>query len=119
MRIEPFAAGNRLYDDQAWLWPILSGPAHYCHEAEAFREAIRGHATIPTTTLPDLGYGGGHNDLHLKRDFQVTGVDLSAGFLGHARQLTPEATTSRVSCGRCAWGHPLTRSLLPTRSTTC
>jgi len=71
---------------------ILSDPAHYCHEAAAFRDAIRGHASIPTTTLLDLGCGGGHNDLHLKQDFRVTGVDLSAGMLGHARRLNPDAT---------------------------
>ncbi len=40
----------------------------------------------------DVGCGGGHNDSHLKQDFQVTGVDLSAGMLEHARRLNPEAT---------------------------
>jgi SAM-dependent methyltransferase len=89
---EPSLAENRLYGDLAWLWPILSDPAHYCHEAAAFCDAIRGHASIPTTTLLDLGCGGGHNDLHLKQDFQITGVDLSAGMLGHARRLNPEVT---------------------------
>ena len=83
---------GHLYDDLAWLWPILSDPAHYRGEAASFRDAIRGHATIPTRTLLDLGCGGGHNDSHLKRDFQVTGVDLSAGMLAHARRLNPEAT---------------------------
>ena len=83
---------SRLYDDLAWLWPILSDPAHYREEAASYRDAIRGHATISTRTLLDLGCGGGHNDLHLKLDFQVTGVDLSAGMLEHARQLNPEAT---------------------------
>lgn len=88
---ETLSVENRLYGDLAWLWPILSDPAHYCHEAAAFRDAIRGHASIPSTTLLDLGCGGGHNDLHLKQDFHVTGVDFSAGSLGHARQLNPEA----------------------------
>jgi SAM-dependent methyltransferase len=83
---------HRLYDDLVWLWPILSDPAHYRGEAASFRDAIRGHATIPTHTLLDLGCGGGHNDSHLKADFQVTGVDLSAGMLEHARRLNPEAT---------------------------
>jgi SAM-dependent methyltransferase len=83
---------HRLYNDLAWLWPILSDPAHYRGEAASFRDAIRGHATIPTRTLLDLGCGGGHNDSHLKADFQVTGVDLSAGMLEHARRLNPEAT---------------------------
>ena len=83
---------HRLYDDLVWLWPILSDPAHYRGEAASFRDAIRGHATIPTHTLLDLGCGGGHNDSHLKADFKVTGVDLSAGMLEHARRLNPEAT---------------------------
>ena len=87
-----FPTASRLYDDLAWLWPILSDPAHYRGEAASFRNAIRGHATISTRTLLDLGCGGGHNDLHLKQDFQVTGVDLSAGMLEHARRLNPEAT---------------------------
>jgi SAM-dependent methyltransferase len=88
----PSLAENRLYGGLAWLWPILSDPARYRHEAAAFRDAIRAHTSIPTTTLLDLGCGGGHNDLYLKQDFQVTGVDLSPGMLGHARRLNPEAT---------------------------
>ena len=88
---------SRLYDDLAWLWPIPTAcmprdPAHYRGEAASFRDAILGHATIPARTLLDLGCGGGHNDSHLKADFQVTGVDLSAGMLEHARRLNPEAT---------------------------
>ena len=89
---EPSLAENRLYGGLAWLWPILSDPTHYRHEAAAFRDAIRAHTSIPTTTLLDLGCGGGHNDLYLKQDFQVTGVDLSPGMLGHACRLNPEAT---------------------------
>jgi SAM-dependent methyltransferase len=91
----PSSAENRLYGDLAWLWPILSDAAHYCGEAAAFRDAIRAHVSIPTVTLLDLGCGGGHNDLHLKRDLQITGVDLSEGMLGHARRLNPEATYVR------------------------
>jgi SAM-dependent methyltransferase len=81
---------NRLYDDLAWIWPILSPPEEYEEEVAEVVSLINEHALIETKTLLDLGCGGGHNDFWLKRTFTVTGVDLSESMLALARQLNPE-----------------------------
>lgn len=80
----------RMYADLAWAWPIVSPPEHYVREAADFTHAILAHATGPIITLLDLGCGGGHNDSHLKKRFEVTGVDINPGMLANARKLNPE-----------------------------
>jgi SAM-dependent methyltransferase len=42
--------------------------------------------------LLDIGCGGGKNVLNLKRDFDVTGLDLSPNMLAQAKELNPEST---------------------------
>ena len=81
-----------MYKDLAWTWPIISPPEDYAEEAEQFRKAILDHSTIPVKTLLDIGCGGGHIDFHLKKWFDVTGVDLNEGMLENARKLNPDVT---------------------------
>jgi len=83
---------QRLYNDLAWVWPIISPREEYIPETELFCEAIRKHSQIPVKTLLDLGCGGGHNDYVLKKHFEVTGIDISVPMLELAKQLNPEAT---------------------------
>ena len=80
----------RMYEDLAWTWPIISPPEEYEEEAEQFIKAILDHSKIEVKTVLDMGCGGGHVDVHLKRDFAVTGADLSEGMLANARRLNPE-----------------------------
>lgn len=81
----------RLYTDLAWLWPMWGDAteeyAHYCEHVTA---QIRKYARRPVTTLLDIGCGGGKNALNLKREFDVTGVDLSSVMLKQAKNLNPE-----------------------------
>jgi SAM-dependent methyltransferase len=42
--------------------------------------------------LLDIGCGGGKNVFNLKRDFDVTGLDLSPTMLAQAKELNPEGT---------------------------
>lgn len=81
---------ERLYGDLAWLWPIMSPPEEYVEEAETFAAVIREHARRPVRTLLHLTCGGGHVDHRLKKEFRITGVDLSEDMLGLARALNPE-----------------------------
>jgi SAM-dependent methyltransferase len=81
---------RRLYDELAWTWPIISPPEHYVEEATFFAETIRKYSVRKPKTLLDLGCGGGHNDMTLKRHFKVTGVDVSEKMLALARMLNPE-----------------------------
>ena len=67
-----------LYTDLAWLWPMWGDAAtEYAHYCQHVTGLIRQYAKRPATTLLDIGCGGGKNVLNLKREFNVTGVDLS------------------------------------------
>ena len=83
----------RLYTDLAWLWPMWGDAAtEYAHYCRHVTDLIREHARGPAGTLLDIGCGGGKNLLNLKRQFDVTGVDLSPAMLAQARRLNPECT---------------------------
>jgi SAM-dependent methyltransferase len=92
--------GNeRLYNDLAWLWPIVSPPEDYIAEALQFVDIYRRYSRLDfngpgfvkgSPSLLHLGCGGGHLDHTLKKYFQITGVDLSQPMLTLAKQLNPE-----------------------------
>jgi SAM-dependent methyltransferase len=63
--------------------------AHYCRHVT---DLIRQYAKIPATALLDIGCGGGKNVLNLKREFSVTGLDLSPAMLAQAKELNPGCT---------------------------
>lgn len=81
---------NRLYNDLAWLFPIITPVEHYVEEAAEFVQAIQRHAQRPVRTLLNLGTGAGHNDHYLRHYFQVTGLDLSRPMLALAQRLNPD-----------------------------
>lgn len=80
----------RLYDDLAYLWPIVSPPEDYAEEAAYWRRAIRSHLGPGRHRILELGAGGGHNLSHLTDDFEATAVDLSPRMIEHSRRLNPE-----------------------------
>ncbi len=82
---------NRLYNDLAWLWPIISDPADYADEAAYWRAALRDNLGPGRHEILELGVGGGHNLSHLSREFKATAVDLSEAMLAHSRRLNPDA----------------------------
>ena len=79
----------RLYDDLAYLWPIVSPPEDYAEEAEYWRRAIRSHLGPGRHRILELGAGGGHNLSHLTDDFEAAAVDLSPRMIEHSRRLNP------------------------------
>ncbi len=82
-----------LYTDLAWLWPMWGDAAtEYAHYCEQVTALVREYSARPATTLLDIGCGGGKNVLNLKRDFNVTGLDLSSTMLAQAKELNPECT---------------------------
>lgn len=96
---------NRLYTDLAGLWPLWGDAtqeyAQYCAHVAA---QIRHHAKRPVRTLLDMGCGGGKNVLNLKRDFRVTGIDLSPDMLEQARTLNPECVFVEADMRSCWLG---------------
>jgi SAM-dependent methyltransferase len=83
--------GPRLYTDLAPWWPLISGPQEYAGEAE-MAAAILASAAIDVREVLELGSGGGHNAVHLKRHFRLTLTDISADMLAVSRRLNPECT---------------------------
>ena len=91
-QLPPLDGGPRLYDDLAWLWPIVSPPEDYREECAEYRRLIEQRSRRPVRSLLHLGCGGGHHDYHLQRHFAVTGVDRSPAMLALARRLNPGVT---------------------------
>ncbi len=80
---------NRLYNDLAHLWPVISPPEEYLEEATYWREALRARLGPGRHRILELGIGGGHLLSHLTADFQATGVDISEKMLALSRLLNP------------------------------
>jgi len=87
-------ARHRFYDDLASWWPLISPPEEYEEEA-GFITNLLDSAPIGVEDVLELGSGGGHNAVHLKRRFAMTLVDLSGGMLDVSRQLNPECEHHR------------------------
>ena len=79
----------RLYQDLAYLWPVVSPPEDYAEEAHYWRRAIRNRLGPGRHRILELGAGGGHNLSHLTSDFEATAVDLSPHMIEHSRRLNP------------------------------
>lgn len=82
---------NRLYDDLAWLWPMWGDPSteyrSYCdHVGSLFKK----YAKREILSLLNLGCGGGKNVSNLKREFDVTGLDISPAMIELAKESNPE-----------------------------
>jgi SAM-dependent methyltransferase len=80
----------KLYDELAHWWPLMSAPAEYEEEAAFWAEQLAGACARPPRTVLELGSGGGNNASHLKRRFELTLVEPSAGMLAVSRALNPD-----------------------------
>jgi trans-aconitate methyltransferase len=114
-KIEKVSASlPRMYTDLARWWPLLSPPEDYVGDAAIIAGLLRAglvraglvRAELPAEaacpadghpspaakpTLCELGSGGGHNAVHLARDFDLTLVDLAEPMLEVSRRLNPQA----------------------------
>jgi SAM-dependent methyltransferase len=82
---------EKLYDELAAWWPLLSPPDDYLDEAGFFHRTLSASGLPPEPTLLELGCGGGNNALHLKAHFaRVTLTDLSPRMLEVSRALNPD-----------------------------
>jgi SAM-dependent methyltransferase len=69
------------------LWVSVD---EYLEECEYFAGLLRECATREVLTLLDVGCGGGKSAFHLKKHFELTGVDISEAMLVNARRLNPD-----------------------------
>jgi SAM-dependent methyltransferase len=81
---------ERLYDDIAGWWPVISPPSEYAEEATLYVDMIRAPARRPVREVLELGSGGGNNASHMKRAFDMTLVEPSERMREHSRKLNPE-----------------------------
>ncbi|MFH1336923.1 MAG: class I SAM-dependent methyltransferase [Candidatus Zixiibacteriota bacterium] len=80
----------RLYHDLSWMWEILVSEEEYIPEAEFVKKMVKMYQKGEGNELLDVGCGGGHHDLFLKKDFKVTGIDKNENMLEFARRRNPE-----------------------------
>jgi SAM-dependent methyltransferase len=94
----------RLYGELASWWPLISPPGEYADDA-ALIDVVFGSAGAPVRTLLDLGSGGGHVAMYLKRGRSMTLVDLSGEMLEASRLLHPECTHVQGDMRSVRLGH--------------
>ncbi|HIJ65914.1 MAG TPA: class I SAM-dependent methyltransferase [Candidatus Hydrogenedentes bacterium] len=80
---------NRMYDELAYLWPLISAPEDYADEARYWKNVLRAKLGPGRHAIFELGVGGGNNLSHLTSEFQATAVDLSEQMLKNSRRLNP------------------------------
>lgn len=83
-------AGVKLYNELAYLWPVISPPEDYAEEAARWLEAVRDKLGPARHHLLELGVGGGHNLFHLTPHHRATAVDVSPRMLELSRRLNPD-----------------------------
>ena len=80
---------NRMYEEFAHLWTLISAPEEYAGEAACWRETLREKLGSGRHEIMELGVGGGNNLSHPTGDFQATAVDISEKMLANSMRLNP------------------------------
>ena len=82
-------AGIRLYNELAYLWPVISPPEDYGVEALYWLRAIERKLGPGPHNLLELGVGGGHLLSHLTPHHRAAAVDVSPRMLELSRARNP------------------------------
>jgi len=82
----------KMYDELAYLWPLISPPEHYKHEALIWKNILDEKLKGSKGCVLELGVGGGHNLSHLTDSYEATAVDISPKMLINSRRLNPTVT---------------------------
>lgn len=83
------AVGYRFYTDLAEWWPLVSPPEEYEDEAAELADLLELHPGTQRHVL-ELGSGGGHNAVHLRRRCAMTLVDAAPSMLAVSARLNPD-----------------------------
>ncbi len=79
-----------LYNELAYLWPVISPRDDYADEAVHWLRAIEDRLGPGPHDLLELGVGGGHNLSHLTPHHRAAAVDVSPRMLELSRRLNPD-----------------------------
>ena len=84
----------KAYNELAWTDTILAPPETYQEETSFYiqilNKILKKDINKNLPTMLHLGCGAGGHDYHFKKQFQITGVDISEGMLKNARETNPE-----------------------------
>jgi len=78
------------YGPLAWTEKILAPPEKYEKEVIQYITAINRNSIKELKTMLHLGCGAGGHDLHFRKHFELTGVDISEDMLKIAKELNPD-----------------------------
>src|SRR5688572_30221038 len=81
---------EKLYNELADWWPLMSDPADYAEEASWFARVLCDSVDPVPQNVLELGCGGGNNASHLKKHFAMTLVDRSPGMLAVSERMNPD-----------------------------
>ena len=79
-----------LYGSLAWCFDLMTTGEDHEKEADFIRTAIKTHKRSDGNRLLDVCCGHGWHDHFLRKDFEITGVDLNETVLEIARKRNPE-----------------------------
>ena len=80
----------KLYRELADWWQLFSPVEEYSEEAASFLKILRENCESPCRTVLELGAGAGSNAFYLKKEFEMTLVDLSPEMLAESRKINSE-----------------------------
>ena len=80
----------KLYQELAKWWQLFSPVEEYSGEAASFVQILRENCASGCRTILELGSGAGSNAFYLKKEFEMTLVDLSPEMLAESRKINPE-----------------------------
>jgi SAM-dependent methyltransferase len=80
----------KLYRELADWWQLFSPVEEYADEAASFIKILRENCAPVCRTILELGSGAGSNAFYLKKEFEMTLVDLSPEMLAESRGINPE-----------------------------
>ncbi len=91
-KIKRYENERQLYKDYQWVWDLTSDPDDYKDLADYVIDKILKNQIVDTKTVLHLGCGSGCMDYHLKKHFELTGVDLSEDMIKSAQVKNPECS---------------------------
>lgn len=89
-KIKKYENEHQLYKDYQWIWDLTSDTDDYKDLADYIIDKLQKYQIVDTKTVLHLGCGSGCMDYHLKKHFELTGVDLSEDMIKSAREKNPE-----------------------------